>query len=102
MSTQTELAASINAVKDQLAKVGTEINGKIAELTAALDNAGAVSPEVQDAIDGLKAAAQSLDDIVPDAPLAEENETPEIEETPTPEETQEAPLAPPSEDEGQE
>lgn len=89
---QQELAASITAVKEQLGKVGTEINAKIDELTTALDNAGAVTPEVQEAIDGLKAAAQSLDDIVPDAPA----------ETPAPEVTPEAPSTPPSEDEGQE
>lgn len=96
--TQAELAASITAVKDQLTKASGEINDKITALTTALDNAGAVTPEVQEAIDGLKAAAQGLDDIVPDAPPTEEGGGTPPEGNPVPPAEPELPTEPNGQD----
>ena len=65
MATQTEAAAELDNLKNQLSKANEEIQAKIAELVAAAGSAD-VTPELQAAIDGLKPAAQTLDDIVPD------------------------------------
>lgn len=54
-------------LKDQLTKANREIQDKIALLQDAIDNAD-VPKGVTDALDNLKVVAQSLDDIVPDAP----------------------------------
>ena len=61
MSTQE----TINAVVAQLAKAKDELVAKIADLNVQIEDAG-----VQDVVDTseLTAAAQALDDIVPDAP----------------------------------
>ena len=66
--TQEELAAELAALKLQEEKAKTEIIAKIAELEQAIVNAGTVSPEVQSALNELKASVQSVDDILPDAP----------------------------------
>lgn len=68
VTTQTELAAQLTALKDQLSKASGEITAKIAALEDAVNNAGSVTPEVEAALADAKAAAQALDDIVPDAP----------------------------------
>lgn len=68
MSTQAEVAAELRALKDQLVKANTEIQAKIAELIAAAGNQDNASQELTDAADALKVAAQTLDDVVPDAP----------------------------------
>jgi hypothetical protein len=62
MSTQE----SIDAVVAQLGKAKDEVVAKIADVQAQLD-AAAVPAEVVN-LDALNAAAQALDDIVPDAP----------------------------------
>lgn len=54
-------------VRDQLVKARGEIVTKIEDLEAAVSNSGEVSPEVAEALSEVKAAAQALDDIVPDA-----------------------------------
>jgi hypothetical protein len=71
MSTQ----AQVDAVVAQLAKAKTEIVGKIADLQLALDDAG-----VADVVDvsELVAAAQALDDIVPDVPEVEDEVPAEV------------------------
>ncbi len=69
MATQAELATQLSGVKDQLVKVGTEIDTlqtKVADLQAAIANAGNVTPELQAAFDALKTQAQVLDDLNPD------------------------------------
>ena len=76
MSTQ----AAVDAVVAQLAKVKDEIVGKIADLNVQIEDAG-----VADLVDTseLVAAAQALDDIVPDAPeVVEEVVSEVVEEVP--------------------
>lgn len=75
--TQTELAAALKSLTEQEGKIAKEqsdrfdvLTQKIADLTAAVNTAGNVSTEVTDALAGLQAAAQSLDDAIPDAPAA--------------------------------
>jgi hypothetical protein len=63
MSTQE----SIDAVVVKLGAVREEIVAKLADVQAQLDSAN-VPAEVVD-LSGLTAAAQALDDIVPDAPV---------------------------------
>ena len=65
---QSELAAQLTALKDQLAKAKTEITDKLTSLGDAIEAADDVAPEVIAAFDELKAAVQAQDDIVPDAP----------------------------------
>jgi len=72
MSTQ----AQVDAVVAQLAKAKTEIVEKIADLQLALDDAGVA--EVVD-VSELVAAAQALDDIVPDAPEVDDEVPAEVE-----------------------
>ena len=69
MTTQAELAASIEAISAQVTKVSGEINGKIAALEAALTQSGAVplTANQQAALDSLTATVNALDAIVPDA-----------------------------------
>lgn len=64
---QAELAQSLTDLGAQLTKASAEITGKITELEAAIGNAGTVSPQVEAALNALKASGQALDDIVPDA-----------------------------------
>ena len=62
------VSEALAGVSDQLAKAKTEIVTKISDLETQLANSGNLSPEDQAAIDAVKAAAQALDDVVPDAP----------------------------------
>jgi hypothetical protein len=62
MSTQE----SIDAVVAQLGKAKDEVVAKIADVQAQLDAANVPAEVVN--LDALNAAAQALDDIVPDAP----------------------------------
>lgn len=71
MATQAELAASLAVVSAQVTKIGVETSAtlaKVAELEAALANAGNTSPEVDAALEALKAQVQVVDDLVVDAP----------------------------------
>jgi hypothetical protein len=63
MSTQE----AIDAVVTQLGKAKTEIVAKIADVQAQLDAANVPAEVVN--LSALTAAAQALDDIVPDAPV---------------------------------
>ena|SRR5438876_8251875 len=70
MQSQAQLAADLATVKDQVVKIGTETRtllDKIDTLTAAVVNAGNTTPEVDTALADLKAQAQIVDDLVPDA-----------------------------------
>lgn len=60
-------------VTDQLGKAKGEIVAKIDELQAQV---AAGQPPSQDTLDALKAAAQALDDIVPDVPSEDAPEEP--------------------------
>lgn len=66
MATQAELATALNNASDQLEKVKTEILQKLQELTDAVNNAGQTTPEVDQALERLRASTQGLDDVVPD------------------------------------
>ncbi len=73
MAQITELAGIINGAVAQLDKAKAEITGKIdslqariAELEAALASTQ-IPADAQAALDNLKADAQALDDVVPDA-----------------------------------
>jgi hypothetical protein len=71
MSTQEQLASDILAVADKVTKVGAETRtllAKIGDLQAALNNAGAVSPEVTEAMAVLQTQVDVVDLLVPDAP----------------------------------
>lgn len=63
----SEIQAQLDAVGAQLTKAKDEILAKIAALEAALGDAD-VPAEAEAALEALKAQAQALDDIVPDAP----------------------------------
>jgi uncharacterized protein YoxC len=70
---QDELAKGLADVGTQVAKIGSESTAtlqKVAELEAALNNAGGVSPAVQSAFNALKAQVQVVDDLIPDVPAA--------------------------------
>lgn len=73
MSTQAQLAADLNTVTQQIAKIGNE-TGKtlqqVTDLQALLAAGGNTTPEVDAALAALKAQAQLTDDMVPDAPPA--------------------------------
>lgn len=64
---QTQLAAELAAIKEQNDKARAEVLQKIADLEAAIINAGNTSPEVDAALTALKASVQTDDDIVADA-----------------------------------
>ena len=70
MASQEEAAAQLAAVNEKIVKIGTETSTlltKIAELQAALEAAGQVTPELQSAIEAVAAQAGVVDELVPDA-----------------------------------
>jgi prefoldin subunit 5 len=75
MATQAEVATSIAALTVQVTKIQTEVQGaatalrdQIAALEAIIAAGGAAIPELEAAVDGLRATLQTLDDLNPDAP----------------------------------
>ena len=64
---ESELAAALKNLNDQLAKANTEIQDKLKALSDQIANADAPT-EVTDALTALQGSAQKLDDIVSDAP----------------------------------
>ncbi len=75
MITQAELAAGLKTLQSQVGKVATEqsdrfdaLTKEIADLKAAIDAGGTVTPEVEAAYNDVQTALQSLDDTIPDAP----------------------------------
>lgn len=72
MATQEELAADIANVTAQVTKIGTETSTllqKVTDLQTIIDSQGGVSPQLQAAVDALKAQVQVVDNLVPDAPV---------------------------------
>lgn len=70
MATQQELTTKLNAVTDNLKKVGAETTtllAKVEELKTTIAS-GTVTPELQAAVDAVAAQAKVVDDLVPDAP----------------------------------
>lgn len=68
---QAELAQALADIKTQADKAKDEIVAKVAELEAAISNAGSTSPEVDAALAALKGSVQGLDDLNPDAQIGE-------------------------------
>jgi hypothetical protein len=68
MATQEQLAQELRDIKTQNDKARAEVLQKIADLEAAIANAGNTTTEVDEALAALKASVQTDDDIVPDAP----------------------------------
>lgn len=71
--TQAQLAATIDAMNNQLVKIGTESATSvqmIADLKAIIAAGADVTPELQAAVDRLAAQIQKVDDMVPDVPPA--------------------------------
>lgn len=74
MVSQAQTAADLQAVTEQLAKIGAETSltlVKVAELEVALAAAGDSSPEVTEKVEALKAQAKVVDDLVADLPTGE-------------------------------
>lgn len=65
---QTLLAQELTNIKNQLDKAKAEVMAKVADLEAALANAGQTTPEVDAALAALRGAAQAIDDLNPDTP----------------------------------
>lgn len=77
-----ELYDAVTALADQMNKVKAEIVTKVTDLEAALNASGSVPVEVADAFASVKAAVETLDAIVPDAPAAVD--APEVEDVEDP------------------
>lgn len=70
--TNAELKEGLDAVTATVGKVKAEVEttlAKVTELETALANSGTVAPEVQTAFDALKASVESVDALIPDAPV---------------------------------
>lgn len=76
------LREDLLSINDELIKAKGEIVAKIGDLETAVANAGQVTPEVQEALDAVKASAQALDDVVPDQVSEPPVEEPPVEPTP--------------------
>lgn len=71
MATQAELTQQVKAATEKITKIGTETTtlvAKVKELTDIITNGPPVTPELQAAVDELKAQAQVVDDLVSDQP----------------------------------
>ncbi len=67
--TQAELAKELKAVTSQVEKIGMETGKtlqKVIDLEAIIAAGGNVTPEVNEALAGLKTQAQLTDDMIPD------------------------------------
>jgi len=72
--TNEELVSGLASVTATVGKIATEVTttlAKVTELETALAASGSVSPEVQNAFDALKASVETVDALIPDAPVAE-------------------------------
>ena len=70
MATQADLVVQLNAINDNLVKIGTETT-KLLTMIADLQTQIATAPvsaELQAAVDKVAAQAKVVDDLVPDAP----------------------------------
>jgi len=66
----SEIAATVNALSEQLVKVQVEILGKIEALETALTDVD-LPEEAADALNALRGNVQAIDDIVPDVVVEE-------------------------------
>lgn len=69
----------IEEIKPALTEIGDTLAKATDEILTKLQSLGEVPADVVEALDKIKAAAKTLDDIVPDAPVAPEQPA---EETP--------------------
>jgi hypothetical protein len=67
MATLQQHAADLQTMKTQLTKAKAEIVQKVADLEAAIANAGNTTVEIDEAMAALKGDVQALDDLNPDA-----------------------------------
>lgn len=70
MSKISELAGTLQEVTQHVAKIGSEVAGvktRLAEVETQLANLDEVPPDLQAAVEALKAQVQSVDDLIPDA-----------------------------------
>jgi len=70
MTTQAEVVATIAAIGEKLAKIGTEttaLKQQIQELLDSIEDISNASPELVAAVEALAAQAQVVDDLVQDA-----------------------------------
>ena len=75
MGTQTELAAELAAITPQITAIGdgiTALNTRITDLEDAIANSGLVTPEVQAAVDALKAEVVATAAKLPLTPVIED------------------------------
>lgn len=73
MTTQTELAAALDALTTKAAKIGAETTSlltKITELTDELAGSNLISPAVEEKLAALQAQMGIVDDLVKDEPAA--------------------------------
>lgn len=69
MATQAEHAQALRDLREQNEKVAAEQLARLQELQDALDNAGGTTPEVDEALQALRASIQAEDDLNPDTPV---------------------------------
>ena len=70
--TQAQVAQKLTELNTQVQKIGTEttaLKQNVQDLKDALANQANVTPELQAAVDALAAQVQTVDDLVPDAPV---------------------------------
>lgn len=75
MVSQAQLASDLITVKESVAKIGNETSAlvqKVADLEAAIGNAGETSPEVDSALQALKDQIQVVDELVADVPAPQQ------------------------------
>lgn len=80
MATQAEAAVEVRNLTAKINKIGTETAAtlqKVKDLEAVIVAGGEVSSELRTALDEAIAAAQSADDLTPDAPTPPTPPTPE-------------------------
>jgi hypothetical protein len=64
--TDQEAIDQVNAMTDQVNKIGTETDSLLAQIQS-----GNISPGLEAALGNLKTAIQAVDDKVPDAPTSQ-------------------------------
>lgn len=95
MLSQEALVRELGLLLETVTKIGTETAGllvKVEELTAQLQAAGNLTPEVEAALAAVKAQVQVVDEMVPDPapplPPVEPEPSPVTEPSPSPEQPQ--------------
>lgn len=66
---QTEVAAELVALKEQVVKIKAEVTAKLTALAEAIANQGNASPEVEAALADLKSVVTEVDELNEDTPV---------------------------------